>query len=102
MQALGDGMCDAGVLRRGEEARPSEPERDAVIFKQKAKIERSLAALEADTPANHIDIGTIAVACGLGYLDLRFAHEPWRESHPGLAKWYAEMLKHPCIAKTMP
>ena len=102
LQALGDGMCDASVLRRGEETRPSEPSRDAVIAKQKAKIERSLAALEADTPANHIDIGTIAVACALGYLDFRFAHEPWRDRYPTLAAWYSQIIKHPCLEKTMP
>ncbi len=102
LQALGDGMCDASVLRRGEEGRPSEPARDAVIVIQKAKIQRSLAALEADPPANHVDIGTIAVACALGYLDLRFSHEPWRQTYPALAAWYALMTKHPCIAKTMP
>ncbi len=102
LQALGDGICDAAVLRRGEMGRPPEPERDAVIARQKAKIDRSLAALEAEPPANHLDIGSIAVACAIGYLDLRFPHEPWQESHPALAAWYAEMLKHPCIAKTMP
>jgi glutathione S-transferase len=101
LQALGDGICDAAVLRRSEAGRPSEPARHEVIAKQKAKIERSLAALEADTLANHVDIGTIAVACALGYLDLRFADEPWRPTHPGLAAWYAKMVAHPCIEKTM-
>jgi glutathione S-transferase len=98
-QALGDGIADAGVLRRGEELRPSEPARDKIIATQKAKISRSLAALEAELPAVHVDIGTIAVACALAYLDLRFAADAWRDGHPGLAAWYEAMSQQPCLAK---
>ncbi len=59
-------------------------------------------ALEADLPANHLDIGAIAVACALGYLDLRYANEPWRDGHPKLAAWYEDISKHPCMATTRP
>ena len=31
----------------------------------------------------------IALACALGYLDLRFAGA-WRSAHPGLADWLAD------------
>ena len=101
-QALADGVCDAAVLRRGEQGRPADAARDAVIAVQKEKIARSLDILEADVPAQHLDIGSIAVACALGYLDLRFADEPWRDARPALAAWYAVMLDQPCIAKTVP
>jgi glutathione S-transferase len=100
LQALGDGISDAAVLRRDELMRASDPDRDAVVAKQGQKVARALDVLEADLPANHIDIGTIAVACALGYLDLRYAHEPWRDGHPKLAAWYADIAKHPCMAKT--
>ncbi|WP_158743749.1 glutathione S-transferase family protein [Acidisphaera sp. L21] len=102
LQALADGISDAAVLRRGEQSRPSEPARDDVIEKQKRKVARSLAVLEADVPADHLDIGTIAVACALGYLDLRFADEPWRDAHPALAAWFAKMMERPCLARTIP
>ena len=49
-QALGDGICDAAVLARGESGRPSESARDAVISVQKGKVTRSLDVLEADPP----------------------------------------------------
>ncbi len=101
-QALGDGICDAAVLCRGESMRPKDAARDAVIATQKQKISRSLAVLEADMPANHLDIGSIAVACALGYLDLRFAGDPWRDGRPALAGWYDTMQQHPCIAATKP
>ena len=101
-QALGDGMCDAAVLRRGEMGRAKDADRDGVMAAQAQKVARSLDALEADVPAVHLDVGTIAVACALGYLDLRFDHEKWRDGHPKLAEWYAEMMTQPCLARTAP
>jgi glutathione S-transferase len=47
-------------------------------------------------------IGEITIACALGYLDFRFAHEPWRPAAPKLAAWYARVLGLPPIAETMP
>jgi glutathione S-transferase len=101
-QALADGICDAAVLRRGEAGRPAEAARDKVIAVQAAKVARSLDVLEAEPPASHLDIGTIAVACALGYLDLRFADEPWRETHPKLAAWFTGMMQRPCMLQTQP
>ncbi len=100
LQALGDGISDAAVLRRGEILRARDADRDRVIAEQGQKVARALDTLEGDLPANHVDIGAIAVACALSYLDLRFPDEPWRDSHPKLAAWYTEIAKHPCMAKT--
>ena len=101
-QALADGIMDAAVLRRSEQGRPQEAARDANIAKQARKVANALATLEHDTPAAHVDIGTIAVACALGYLDLRFAGEPWRDGRPKLAAWHEGMMQHPCMVRTMP
>ncbi len=102
LQALGDGIADAAVLSRGEAARPSEAARDMVLAVQRAKIARSLDALEAEPPSLHVDIGTLSVACALGYLDFRFASEPWRGERPKLTAWFEAMMKHPCLAQTAP
>ncbi len=101
-QALGDGIMDAAVGRRGEQARPSEPARDMVMERQRLAVSRAVDALEADVPADHLDIGTISVACALGYLDFRFAAEAWRQGHPQLTAWYAKMIERPEIAQTAP
>ncbi len=47
-------------------------------------------------------IGEITVGCALGYLDFRFANEPWRPGHPQLEAWYAKVVKLPPLAETMP
>ena len=81
-QAMGDGIMDAAVLRRGESTRPAEAARDAVMARQAAAVQRTLGELERDPPHPALDIGSIAVGCALGYLDYRFAHEDWRAAHP--------------------
>jgi glutathione S-transferase len=102
LQALGDGILDAAVGRRGEQGKPREAARDAWMARQKAVVERALALLESDPPHRAVDIGSIAIACALGYLEFRFAAEPWRETHPKLAAWYTAFARNPGIATTAP
>jgi glutathione S-transferase len=102
LQAIGDGIMDAAVMRRMEQGRPAEDARTANMARQAAAVARSLDLLQAAPPPDHLDIGTITVACALGYLDLRFADDAWREGRPALAAWYAEMQKRPEIAETGP
>jgi glutathione S-transferase len=101
-QAIGDGIMDAAVLRRMEQGRPPETARLGVIARQEAAIERTLDLLEADSPANHLDIGSITVACALGYLDLRYAEGKWRSGRSKLAHWYETMAARPELARTAP
>ena len=101
-QAMGDGILDAAVPCRGELQRPKEAARDAAIARYKAAMSRTVDALEADLPHRHVDIGSIAVACALGYLDFRYASDPWRPGHPKLAAWFEEFSKNPGIAQTVP
>jgi glutathione S-transferase len=90
LQAVGDGMMDAGVLRRYETHRRGPGERSASWDADQAgKIARALAVLEARPPAEgRVRIGEIAVACALGYLDFRF-EGAWRADHPRLVAWLA-------------
>ena len=101
-QSLGDGILDAAVPCRGEQGRPREDARDAQIARFKAAIARTLDVLEADPPHKHIDIGSITVACALGYLDFRFADDAWREKHPKLAAWHEGFARNPGLAQTAP
>jgi len=102
LQAIGDGIMDAAVLRRQDMARPREAARDAAMARQQAVVVRALDLLQAEPPANHLDIGSITVACALGYLDLRFADDAWRDSRGKLAQWYAAMEQRPEIAQSAP
>ncbi|BDV34320.1 glutathione S-transferase [Methylocystis iwaonis] len=90
LQALGDGINDAALLMRYETAmrRPELRDQEAIDLQQ-GKIDRALAALEATPPVGDITIGQIAVACALGYLDLRF-EGAWRAKYPKLVAWLAD------------
>ncbi|MDT7950339.1 MAG: glutathione S-transferase N-terminal domain-containing protein [Acetobacteraceae bacterium] len=101
-QALADGIMDAAVIRRNESARPDEEARRTNMERQRQAMANGLDALERVPPASHLDIGTISIACCLGYLDLRFAHEPWHETHPKLAEWFAAFSQRPEMTATAP
>lgn len=87
-QALADGVTDASVLQVYEQRwRENEMRSARWLDHQSGKVARGLAALERNLPPDGVhDVGTIATACALGYLDLRFAGQ-WRASHPGLVGW---------------
>jgi glutathione S-transferase len=89
LQALCDGVMDAAILQVYE-GRYRAPERHEAkwLEHQSGKVTRALAALEAAPPGLDPvpDVGQIAAACALGYLDLRF-HGRWRAAHPGLVAW---------------
>ncbi|RTL89048.1 MAG: glutathione S-transferase [Hyphomicrobiales bacterium] len=101
LQALGDGINDAALLIRYETAtRRTELRDPEAIALQQGKIDRALAVLDAAPPEGPVDIGQIAVACALGYLDLRF-EGAWRAGHPRLAAWLAEFeVQVPAFAAT--
>lgn len=101
-QALGDGILDAAVGRRGEQGKPRDAGREAWLARQKAAIDRALDQLEAEPPHKTIDIGSITIACALGYLDFRFSPEPWRPARPTLAAWFEAFAANPGIAHTVP
>lgn len=89
-QALADGLADASVLRRLEVTRAEGQRSDAWANRQVAVMGRALDALEdeADRMGQQPTIGHIAIACALGYLDLRFDEDNWRWSRPALADWF--------------
>jgi glutathione S-transferase len=87
-QALADGIMDAAVLQVYE-TRFREPGQYVAkwVDHQAGKVERALKGFEAAPPAAGAnDVGAIALACALGYLDLRFVGR-WRADHPRLVEW---------------
>lgn len=102
MHAAADGILDAALTRRMNMPHPQDDARKAVDARQQAAVDRALDVLEKVPPQGLSDIGAIAVGCALGYLDFRFAHEPWRETRPTLAAWFAAVSELPPLAQTVP
>jgi glutathione S-transferase len=104
LQALADGLCDAAVALRYETAvRPEALRWPEWSASQTTKVVASLDALERDwVPhlTSTLDIGVVATACALGYLDFRFASLGWREGRAGLAAWHAGFAARPSMQAT--
>ncbi|MFP6741833.1 MAG: glutathione S-transferase family protein [Alphaproteobacteria bacterium] len=105
LQALGDGVLDAGLLIVMEGRREIEVERSArFVDFQKRKIASALDALETEASGlgDGPDIGTITVGCALGYVDFRLGDLAWRSTWPALAAWFEGQTKRPAMAASAP
>lgn len=105
LQAIADGILDAGVSCRYEMAvRPKEFQWAGWIEGQKKKWHGGLDELERDAGAldGEPTIGSIAAACALGWLDFRYHGDDWRKNRPNLARWYTKFLARPSMQATMP
>nr|WP_026784355.1 glutathione S-transferase family protein [Pleomorphomonas koreensis] len=89
LQAIGDGILDASVLRRLETLFREAPQRsERWLAYQAGKMGRALDLLDAAPPSeSDILVGEIAVACGLGFIDFRLGDD-WRAGRPRLAGWF--------------
>lgn len=104
-QSLGDGMLAGALLARYETAaRPAGLQWRDWLDAQLDKSTTCLSAIEGDaaTLAGRVDIGTITIACALGYLDLRFPDFGWRRTFPRIAAWAEEFDQRPSLAATRP
>jgi len=102
-QALADGIMDAAVNARYETfLRPEALRWTDWVEGQMGKVRRGLDVLEGERLNGILDIGTIAIACALGYMDFRYPDEGWRDSRPGLAAWFEEMSARSSMTGTVP
>ena len=105
LQALGDGILEAAVLMRYENAvRPQALQWSDWTAGQLAKTRGGLLALERESASwnDRFAIGQITAACVLGYLDFRFPQEAWRGSCPALARWYEKIAQRTSVRETVP
>jgi glutathione S-transferase len=105
LQALGDGIMDAGVATRYETfLRPEALRWPDWVQAQKFKIGRALDRLEGEASGlgDEPDIGLLTIGCALGYLDFRYAADAWRNGRPQLAAWFERFDPRPSMQATRP
>lgn len=104
LQALGDGILDAAVLRFLERKRPDSQHSSDWDEMQQNSIQRGLIYLEGQVNKwdSEVTIGQITIACALGYLDFRFAEDNWRQKHGYLANWFTDFSERSSVQKTQP
>jgi glutathione S-transferase len=101
--ALANGLMDILVLWRNERDKPVEQHSKGWIagFDEKTSRVLALFEIEAAGPnAQPINLGQISIAVVLSYLDFRFAHLNWRDTHPALAVWHATFSSRPSMQAT--
>jgi len=104
LQALGDGILDAAVLRLLESRRPEEIQKPDWIERQKLAIGRAVDSLEGVVGGwgDELTLGQITVGAALGYLDFRFPGDEWRQGRPALTDWYEGFAQRPSLKQTVP
>lgn len=111
IEALADGLLDAGVLIRLESiwaGRSDEQRSSAWMDWQWLKVQgaigelehriRGRACFEGETPT----LADLAVASALQWLDFRLPDRPWRQAAPALADWLTAFAKRPGFAASAP
>ena len=102
LHALGHGIIDAAIAIVAESRRPEAERSPAFVAARRAEIERVVDALERRPPPSAPDIGSIAVAVGLGYLYFRMPDRDWLRDRPRLARWREAFAKRPSMEATKP
>jgi glutathione S-transferase len=103
--ALGDGILDAALLARYETAlRPAELRWQGWLDGQLRKVTTGADVIESEcgTYDDRFDIGTLTIACALGYLDFRFPDLQWRKGRDNAAKWFERVSARPSLRDTIP
>lgn len=106
LEATADGIMDAAVLMSYEKRmRPKEKQWDGWLDAQKSKILGGCSALNARWMSHlqgPLDMGQIAVACALAYVDFRHPDAGWRIGNEALADWFTAFESRPSMQATRP
>ncbi|MBC7951745.1 MAG: glutathione S-transferase N-terminal domain-containing protein [Rhodospirillaceae bacterium] len=104
LQALADGIMDAAVQIRIENAiRPEDKRWNGWIERQQAAITRALDVLEKEVGhwGGVFLMGPITVVAALGYLEFRQVCD-WRNNRPHLAHWFQTIHNRRSVRETEP
>lgn len=100
-QALGDGIGELAVKLRYDQMRPQGEQSPTVQARWRKALLRGLDVAEAEGgPEARFDIGEIALACSLGYIDFRHGDIAWREGRPYLTALVERLAQRPSFQAT--
>ena len=106
LEALADGIMESAVsITYESKLRPQNEQSPSWMEAQWSKVLHAIKALDGgqfQAMDSEMNMGQIAVACALGYLDFRHNARQWRSGHSDLASWNDKMMKLPAIIKTIP
>jgi glutathione S-transferase len=105
LQAVADGIMDAAVSIVLERRREPVQQSTAVVQRATVAIQRSIAYLAEEIGQNltaPFDLGRIAGAVAIGYLQFRLPDLELGLSHPSLAAWWTLIQQRASVDATTP
>jgi len=107
-EALGDGIAEAGIAAFLERKREASRQDAAWIARQLDKVDAGVLTLARSLGSKPylggaaMNLGDIACACGMFWLEFRMPELRWRDSHPNLKAWAERMEMRPSFSATRP
>ena len=98
--ALGNGLIEDMVLWVIERYAPPEKQVPARLERYALKLKYALAEIEADPDLRdpgRFDVGDIAVATALAYIDFRKLQPGWGSQYPHTAEWFVRISQRPSM-----
>lgn len=109
LEALADGLLDAGIAMRLEGLREQNLRSATWVARQRVKVDSSLELLEKHASSQtawcmgtSFSLADIAIGSALGWLEFRFPEIGWRNSSPGLVRIMQRLNERPSFADTAP
>lgn len=107
LEALADGLCDAAIaIMLEKKFHGAEAISQDWLNRQAAKVDGALAMMSQTLGKslwmNDKAFSLADIACGvaLGYLELRFPENTWKQAYPNLADFYVRMMERPSFQAT--
>lgn len=104
VEAMADGLMDSTVAVMLEKMRPEDKRFDGAINRQMITVHKILDYFNNNIGQinGELNIGQLALASALGYINLRMSEIAWGEHYPALKQWYDVIEKRDSIASTKP
>jgi glutathione S-transferase len=108
LEALGDGITDAGIAIFLERKRDPALQGGDWITRQMGKVESGIAAVARELgdrkfcQGETMTLGDISVACGLLWLEFRMPEIKWRDTYPNLKSWIERLEARTSFMETKP
>lgn len=108
VEALGDGLADAGITAFLERKREASRQDAAWIGRQLDKVNAAVATMATELGSKPfmggagMNMGDIACGCALFWLEFRMPEIAWRDQYPNLRAWAERLEMRPSFAATRP
>lgn len=100
---LAQGLMDATVAIVSNRKFRDDADSDPILRRRRQHIPTAIEVIARTvSDPEQPDLGDLAIASAIGYLDLRLSEVGWHQSEPELARWCEQIGERPSLAQTRP